>query len=92
MQRIATPSKGSNFSGQGTDAGRYVCEMATLASWARSVDTWLLAADKWNLKPDPINGTFSDRSKKGSQELLSDFLHGNEDLRDSEIDNERLER
>ncbi|KAK0516036.1 hypothetical protein JMJ35_002070 [Cladonia borealis] len=56
--------------------------MATRASWARSVDTWPLAVDKWNSKPDPIDCTFSDRSKKGSQELLSSFLHGNEDLRD----------
>lgn len=82
MQRIANPG----------EAKIYVFEMAKRASWARSVDTWPLASDNWSSKPDPINGTFSDRSTKGSQELLSSFLHGNEDLRDGEIDNDRPER
>ena len=64
---------------------KYVFEVPACASWAISVDTWPLAADKWNFKPDPINGTFRDRSKQSrkSEELLPCFFHGNENVRDS---------
>ncbi len=88
MQRVPIARR------RGTEAKRYVFEIATRASWARSVDTWPLATDKWNSKADPINGTFSDRrnQNRDSEELLSCFLLGNENLRDGEIDNDRPER
>ena len=79
---------------RGTEAKQHILEVLTCASWAASVDTWPLGADKWNAKPDSLNGTFKDRSKpsRASEERPSCLFHGNESVRGGKPKHDRPER